>query len=332
MSHRPPDPKGGPSVVQHPSNLKDATFEAMTVGEELGPIERDVDEHFIKSYCFTVDDWNPWYSSSQNPFARPVAPAASLVPDLLRLLNTRYDPNSEVGLHQKEEIWHVSPIFLGERAVMRGRFVDKYTKRGKGYVVTEAEARSAGDGRLLIRHLATEVARIEAGVELGAGSGRPESGRQVLAVWPPDRVPMDTLQGVTAAQGLVGTPILGPRRRVHQDQMSVFSNVAEFWHNIHTDLSVALRAGLPGTLAQGLMSSMYVSELGTRLFGPAWFAHGWNYLTYLRPVLAGDDLQCRGVVTQTTQEDSGIRVELEVWIQNGRDEKTAVGWLSCVLP
>lgn len=319
-------------MVQHPSSLKEATFEAMTVGEELGPLERDIDEHFIDSYSFTVDDRSPWYSSGQNPFGRPVAPASSLVPDLLRLLNTRYDPNSEVGLHQKEEITHASPIFLGERAVMKGRFVDKYTKRGKGYVVTEAEARSAGDGRLLIRHVATEVARIEAGIELGAGSARPESGRQVLAVWPPDRVPVDTFEGFTTAKELVGTPILGPRKRVHQDQISVFSNVAGFWHNIHTDLTVALQAGLPGTIAQGLMSSMYVSELGTRLFGSAWFSHGWNYLTYLRPVFAGDELELRGVVIGTAQDDSGTRVELEVWIQNGRDEKTAVGWLSCILP
>lgn len=319
-------------MTEHPSDLKQATFEAMTVGEELGPIEREVDEHFIKSYCFSVDDLNPWYLSSQNPFARPVAPAASLVPDLLRLLNTRYDPNSEVGLHQKEEIWQVSPVYLGERAVMKGRFIDKYTKRGKGYVVTEAEARAAGDGRLLVRHLSTEVARIEAGVELGSGSARPESGRQVLAVWPQGRVSLDSLEGVTATPDLVGTPMLGPRKTVHQDQMSVFSNVAEFWHNIHTDLSVALRAGLPGTLAQGLMSSMYVSELGTRLFGAAWFAHGWNYLTYLRPVLAGDDLSCRAVVTEVAPGDSGTRVELEVWIQNDRDETTAVGWLSCLLP
>lgn len=315
-------------MTDETGTLKEATFEAMTVGEDLGPLERDIDEHFIRTYCFTVDDWNPWYSRDDTPFGRAVAPAGILVPDLLRLLNTKYDPNSEVGLHQKEEVWYTSPVFPGEHVVMTGRFVDKYTKRGKGYVVTEAEARSAGDGRLLTRHLATEVARIGEGVELGSGSARPESGRTVAAVWPTDQKPLESLEGAVHQVDLVGTPILGPRKRVYQDQMSVFSNVAQFWHNIHTDLAVALRAGLPGTLAQGLMSSMYVSEMGTKLFGAGWYYHGWNHLTYLRPVLAGDVLQCRGVVTATTPEASGLRVELEVWLENDRDETTAVGWLS----
>ena len=64
--------------------------------------------------------------------------AAILVPWLLRLLNTRYDPNTEVGLHQKEEIWFDSPVRLGERVILTGSFTDKYVKRDKGYIVTNA--------------------------------------------------------------------------------------------------------------------------------------------------------------------------------------------------
>ena len=186
--------------------LKDATFEAMEVGEELGPIELVVDDHAIKSFAFTVDDYHPWFLGGESPFGGRVAHAAILVPWLLRLLNTRYDPNTEVGLHQKEEIWFDSPVRLGERVILTGSFTDKYVKRDKGYIVTDAEARSLDDGRLLVRHRCIEIARVDPDVKLGGGSGeRSAAARYVNGEWPADREPEERVTRATA----VGTPFVG---------------------------------------------------------------------------------------------------------------------------
>ncbi len=188
-----------------------------------------------------MDDYHPWFMGGESPFGGRVAHAAILVPWLLRLLNTRYDPNTEVGLHQKEEIWFDSPVRLGERVILTGSFTDKYVKRDKGYIVTDAEARSMDDGRLLVRHRCIEIARVDPDVKLGGGSGeRSAAARYVNGEWPADRQVEERVTRATA----VGTPFVGAAKTVHQDQMSVFSNVQAGWRNIHTDVEVAHKAGL----------------------------------------------------------------------------------------
>lgn len=124
---------------------KDATFETVTLGETFGPLELVVSDHFIKRFAFMIDDYGPWYLGETSPFGRRIGHAAILAPELLRLTNLTYNPNTEAAVHQKEEIWLLSPVFVNERVILSGRFVDKYVKRGKGYVVMEAEARSAED-------------------------------------------------------------------------------------------------------------------------------------------------------------------------------------------
>ena len=305
------------------AELREATFEAMEVGETLGPVQLDIDDHFIKSFAFTTDDYHPWSMVETSPFGGRVGHAGILVPELLRLLNTKFDPNTEVGLHQKEEVWFHSPVHVDERVVLSGAFTDKYVKREKGYIVTDAEARSLKDDRLIVRHRSIEIARVEPGTHLGSSSGAPPA-RRVIGEYPEDRDPVERVTRSTPP----GAPVRGPVKWIHQDQMSVFSNVQSFWHNIHTDIRVARGAGFPSTLAQGLMETMYVSELGTKLFGPSWFTTGWTLMTFLQPVFPGDELVTKGVVLGPPADSGEDRVELEFWIENQDGVKAAVGWLS----
>lgn len=307
--------------------LKEATFEAMDVGEELGPMDLLVDDHFIKRHAFTVDDYAAHYFAPSGAFTERVLSPAALAPDLLRLLNTRYDPNTEVGLHQKEELWLRSPVRLGEQVRMSGRFTDKYVKRDKGYIVTEAEARSLDDGRVLLRHIAVEIAEVAQGTALGSGQAREGSSRRVEGVLP-DGAPV--VQEIDRETPL-GAVLIGPSKVVHQAQMSVFSNVEAFWRNIHTDRAVATAAGMPGTLAQGLMESLYLSEFGYGAFGKGWYSEGWLSTLFVNPVMAGDQLELRAVVVGRTEESDGLRVELESWCEKEGGIKTAVGWMSCLV-
>lgn len=296
---------------------KQATFEAMTVGEALGPIEVVVDEHYVKQFAFAVDDYSPL----QNGIVTS-AHAAILVPELLRLLNTRYDPNSEVGLHQREEIWVSSPVQVGERVTMSGEFVEKYVKRGKGYVVTDASAHSKRDGRLLVRHRATEVARVDESVQMGAGSA-PAPLRQVKGEFPSDVEPVARASPTLPA----GTPVLGPVKVLHQDQMSVFSNIDAFWRSIHTDRNAARETGSDRTIAQGLMEAMYLSEMAGEFFGEPWLTSGWMSIAFLAPVFGGDELSCKAVVIAPEEREDPERLELEAWVETPDGAKAAVGWI-----
>lgn len=300
------------------TGTKEAIFANMEVGEELGPLRVTVDEHFLRAHAFALADDTSW------PLAPPAesGPASLLVPDLLRLLNTVYDPNSETALHQREEIFLHSPLRLGEEVEMEGRFVDKFTKRGKGYTTVEATARSLADGRELITHRATEMAEM-AEVEIGGGTASAPS-RRVTGEVDESHEPLSRY----APEMPRRAPVVGLTKTVHQDQMSVFSNVGEFWHTIHTDLAVAQAAGSDRTIAQGIMETMYVAEFASRFFGPAWLTTGWSSMTFLGAVYAGDTLTLGGAVLAPDEREDPDRPELEVWIDNQHGDPTLVGWVA----
>jgi acyl dehydratase len=303
-------------------DLKEATFEAMEVGERLGPIEVVVDDHYVKAFAFAVDDYGPIRDGRAE-----TAHAAILVPELLRLLNVNYDPNTEVGLHQREEVWISSLPRVGERVTLVGEFVDKFVKREKGYIVTDATAHSAEDGRLLVRHRSTEVAKVAPDVVMASGSAAKPS-RSVDAIYPTDREPAARYEPGLAA----GTPFIGPTKDLRQDQISVFSNAGFFWRTIHTDLDAAAKAGSDRTIAQGLMEAMYVSELGAAIFGEEWARSGWTSLVFLAPVYPGDTIVAKAVLLAPEGREDPDRVELESWVEKADGTKVAVGWIGATVP
>lgn len=303
---------------------KPVEYDLMELGEVLGPVEIDIDEHFVKSTAFTIDDYNEWYLGSASPFGGPIAHSGALLCDLLRLLYTKYDPDRDRGLHQHEEFWLHSPVFVGERVRLTGRFVEKYVKRGRGYIVTEAEARTVGDDRLIIRHRATETTDIPANNDLEDTPRDGGSRRRVSGVFPKDRPVIDGL----SAGARVGDPLIGPRKTIHQDQMSIYSGAHLFWRSIHTDRDAAVASGMRDTVAQGLMEASYLSEWASALFGRSWFETGWMSLSFLAPVFPGETVSMFGLVSDVREVSGETVVEIEAWVENEDGDKAAVGWFS----
>lgn len=301
-----------------------ARYENIMLNEDFGPITELVDDYRVKRFAFMMDDYHPWYFGD-SPFGRRIAPASILANDVLQLFTQVYDPNTVVGLHTHEELWFVNPVFVPERVRLYGKYVEKYERRGKGYVVMEADARGE-DGRVLFRHRGIEILHVEPGPVVGKNTAEvPE--KRVTGEYRKDVAPVSR-----ATAGLVaGTPLVPLYKQPFQDQIAVFSMVGRHFRNIHTDIEVARRAGLKDTLAQGLMESVYLTELLTNFFGPAWFTTGWQMVKFLRPVYCGERLTARGVVRGERQDDSGIRLELEIWVENASGEMTAAGWASACI-
>ncbi|HEY2140902.1 MAG TPA: hypothetical protein VGG98_02430 [Solirubrobacteraceae bacterium] len=338
--------------------LKRPAYAEIEIGEELGPLRATIDDHYVRRYAYAVEDYLGWALHGDSPFGGRIAQAGVLIAPLLRLWNTRYDPNADIGLHQKEEIWFESPVHIGEQVILRGEVTDKYIKRGKEYVVTEGTAYAVSENRPIVRHRATEIVEMNSSIELGAGTASSDragatpadgrsmpadggatasaaspgavaaktSTRRVRADYPADAVPVPT----ATSQMPLGAPIAAPAKTIHQAQMSVYSNVEEFWRTSHTDLDTARRAGFEQTLAQALMGTMRIAELGTSLFEGSWFETGWISVSYLKPIYSNDALDVKGVLVDRQSEGDGVRLEFEVWLENQRSEKVSVGWMSAV--
>lgn len=89
-------------------------------------------------------------------------------------------------------------------------------------------------------------------------------------------------------------------KHVTQDDMTLYSGPG----NIHSDIDVAKRTGLDATIAQGVMTLAFASELMTRLHGAAWIERGEISVTFTKPVFADDT-----VTVSATEIEDGHTIE-----------------------
>jgi acyl dehydratase len=80
-------------------------------------------------------------------------------------------------------------------------------------------------------------------------------------------------------------------KHVTQDDMTLYSGPG----NIHSDIDVARRTGLDATIAQGMQTLAFASELMTRVCGREWIERGAISVKFIKPVLAEDDVTVRAV-------------------------------------
>ncbi|GIX47362.1 MAG: hypothetical protein KatS3mg131_1573 [Candidatus Tectimicrobiota bacterium] len=124
----------------------------------------------------------------------------------------------------------------------------------------------------------------------------------------------------------VGQVLPPLEKQVTQRQIDAYSGVRP--RSIHTDEAWARQRGFRTTLAQGMMSTAYISELMTRLLGEGFIKGGKMAVTFIKPVYAGDRLRVCGVVRELVPENGATRVVVEVWCENQNGDKTTVGTAS----
>ncbi|WP_243299300.1 MaoC family dehydratase [Bacillus litorisediminis] len=299
---------------------KEGLFELVEIPEKFGPLSYPVDDHKIKTYAFTQDDYNPWYFTEDNPFGKRIAHSSILANDLLSLFLTKYNPNTIVGLHTQEELWFHSPVYAGETVTLEGVYVDKYEKRNKGYVVMEAEARGE-DGRVLVKHRGIEIMRIHGGSVAAKRTANVEG----------DVVTGEYDKSIPAAKKAtediaIGTPIAPLVKHTSAEQSAVYSWIGKYFENIHNNINKAKIAGFDKPVVQGQQQVGYATEFLTNFFGTSWFTSGWEKIKMIRPVLVDEVITVRGVVKDKTVEDGKTKLHLHIWIENEQGEMTIIGW------
>ena len=110
---------------------------------------------------------------------------------------------------------------------------------------------------------------------------------------------------------------------VSQRRIDIYSGVRP--RSIHSDEAFAREKGFRTCLAQGMMSTAYVSQMMVKLLGPGFARGGTLSMAFIKPVYAGDRLTVRGVVKDKQSDNGATRVVVEVWVENQHGEKTAVG-------
>ena len=295
---------------------KDADWDLVEIPEDFGPTRAVVDEDKRRAFAFAQGDYGSWYFGD-SPFGGPVGHPMLFANDLLFLFYENYDGNTAEGLHTHEQLTFHSPVRAGEHVSFSGRYIEKYVKRGQGYVVLLAEARG-DDGRLITTHRGTEIMRTR--VEEVAGQSRGSvPARPVLATTE------DTVPPVTrAALGLPERSGLVPlSRHFTQDQMNTYSWLAQGYRNVHTDHGRARDSGSERTIVQALQQTGLLVDLLVDFFGETWFTTGELDLRYINPAYCGETLTAHAAVLAPLEDG---RLEIEVWIEKDGGVRTVLGW------
>jgi acyl dehydratase len=135
---------------------KPMVFEDMSVGEEYAD-EYVLTPELARDYAEGIDDLNPWYLE-QSPFGSPVANPMLIVAQHARLFKTTYSTAGNV--HTRHETQFLNPARIGKKINLHGKLVDKYSKRGREYLVMECRSvdedgvEICRDRRTIITHYA----------------------------------------------------------------------------------------------------------------------------------------------------------------------------------
>ncbi|MEE8353628.1 MAG: hotdog domain-containing protein [Dehalococcoidales bacterium] len=126
-----------------------ANYDAVAIGQDLGTLEVVLDEATVADRVDLVG----WQDG--RPVARGLAPPGITISQHSRM---KFDALSQmrVSIWAKSEHEFLKPMKIGDKVTIRGRVVDKYTKRGRNYMVTELETRDEA-GEVLMRSRETGV-------------------------------------------------------------------------------------------------------------------------------------------------------------------------------
>lgn len=131
-------------------------------------------------------------------------------------------------------------------------------------------------------------------------------------------MPANTVEAVRVGHAL--PPLTKP---IAQRRIDCYSGVRP--KSIHTDPDWARAKGFPAPLAQGMMSTGYVSQMMVDFLGEGFVQGGRMSVKFIKPVIVGDTLTLRGVVRDLIAEGDATRVVVEVWCENQHGVKTMVG-------
>jgi acyl dehydratase len=130
----------------------------------------------------------------------------------------------------------------------------------------------------------------------------------------------------TPAAVTVGRELPSLVKEVSQRKIDAYSVVRA--RSIHTDEAWARAKGFRTCLAQGMMSTAYVSEMMTTLLGEGFVKGGTMSMAFVKPVYAGDRLTVHGRIKDSREENGATRVTVDVWCENQDGVTTAIGTAS----
>ena len=100
-----------------------------------------------------------------------------------------------------------------------------------------------------------------------------------------------------------GKPLNSVVKHITQETINLYAEASGDFNPIHIDKSFADKTPLGGTIAHGMLSLAYVSEMMTSAFGLNWLSEGKLRAKFKEPARSGDTLTINGKIICLEQRD-----------------------------
>jgi acyl dehydratase len=129
----------------------------------------------------------------------------------------------------------------------------------------------------------------------------------------------------------VGAEIPQLIKHITTQQLVKWAGAAGDYYQIHYDKDFALSQGLPGVIVQGKLKYAFLTQMLTDWIGERGMLKRLG-VSYRGMDFPGEDLICKGKVTNKYVKDNKHYVECEVWTENPKGERTTPGTAVVILP
>ncbi len=283
------------------------------VGRHCGSRVHEITPEVVAFYADALDDRSPHYDD--------VAPPLLHHSECYQFVGEWYLKNLFGNLHAQQDWELFAPIRVGSSVRSRSTIIDRYSKRGRDYVVNETDLCDAEDGRLLVRGRTYQsfLPPTQEGRE-GQGDGdfvvdektaaRKEEKR--------DRPPFPTA---------TGPDLPAVTKTVDERRCWMFSGPGR---NYHTDREQARKLGFPNIVVQGMMSTCFVSQVMQDHFGMGWIVGGRMSVKLTNVLWVDETVTCRARVRESVPEGTRTRTHCDVWVDKTDGARILLGSASAL--
>lgn len=122
----------------------------LELGDVLGPVDYTMSSFVVREYCHANELHHEFFQGA----ADQVAPPTLVHLDKLRLYRHAcpLGTGPSARIHYEYDATIHDEVPVGEPLTVVGKVTERYTKRGRDYVVMEIDLKRKSDGRLLIHY------------------------------------------------------------------------------------------------------------------------------------------------------------------------------------
>ncbi len=128
-----------------------------------------------------------------------------------------------------------------------------------------------------------------------------------------------------------GTEVSPLEKHPTTQQLVMYAGASGDFYQIHYDNDFAKNNGLPGVIIHGALKNAFLGQLMTDWIGERGTLRKLS-CQYRGMDVPGDTLTCKGTVTRKYKEGGRNLVDCDIWLENGKGEKTTPGTATVQLP